>query len=296
MSTSAIAVLCDCSTDANFRAWGILFESIFETGGFWQRTADTGQVNWATVLSPAAGADGGYEIYETIDALSSSFKLYMRVVYGCNAFGAPKGPRISFRFGTGTDGAGNLTGNVSAVYQGNPGAVGAGVATSTCYASGAAGRFGVLLWNTTVSSEYPICLTVERSLDAAGAYTADYFTWTIGYRNNGGGSPADFAQRVIRKPSIGTFGPASTSAFTLFLSGATAAMGSFAAPFPVFPFLGFPDNPMTAVMGMKSGDISEGGTFDVTMYGAACHYLWTARGLGCWLGPSVALGFGMRYE
>src|SRR6186997_665737 len=99
------------SSDANFRVWGAYISSKLLAGGMVQ-TADTGQINWTTVLTPTGiNTYAGYEIWRFADALQASAPVYFKIEYGEGS--NVDGPAVRVKFGTGSDGAGNLTGNVS---------------------------------------------------------------------------------------------------------------------------------------------------------------------------------------
>lgn len=286
MSTATSNIQFDTTTDANFRAVGVAIAALITTGGFWTLAGDTGQINWSTVTSPGTSSYAGFEIYVSNDSLSSNYPVYMKVEYGCDSQ-ATKGPLLRFSFGTGTNGAGTLTGNVSSGYTTAASINGQGATTYPSFASGSAGRWGMLLWNTS-SPTISVAIAIERSLDSSGNYTNSYVTWL--YASPG----TAFSQRSMIKPSLGTFTPEATaSALTLNWTITSGAAGTNVMPFPVFPFQGFADNPMTVAMGMKAADIAEGGTFDVTLYGASHHYLWTNRSSTQLLS---GIGWGMRYE
>jgi len=103
-------------TDANFRLWGKAISDQFSAGGLVQ-TADTGQVNWATVTAPgAANTFPGYEMWRSNDAAGGINNWYMRIDYGANQTGATY-PRVKFQCGWGSDGSGNLTGVTSTALQ-----------------------------------------------------------------------------------------------------------------------------------------------------------------------------------
>jgi hypothetical protein len=287
MSTATSNIQFDATTDANFRAVGSAVAALIPTGGFWTQAGDSGQINWSTVTSPGTSSYAGFEIYVSNDSLSSAYPIYMKVEYGCDAQ-ATKGPLLRFSFGTGTNGAGTLTGNVSSTYTTVTSANGTGATTYQSFAAGGAGRWSMFLWNTASPSNISMAICIERSLDASGNYTSSYVTWLFS-------SSAVFSQRSMMKPSYGTFTAEATSALTLNWTTTSGSAGTNVMPFPVFPFQGFADNPMTVVMGMKPADIAEGGTFDVTLYGASHHYLWTNRTYTQILG-TAGLGWAMRYE
>lgn len=97
------------NTDADFRAWGSGVSAAIQALG-WVQTADTGQIDWLTVLKPTGYAQKmGCEVYRPTDALQASAPWFVRFDYGSSP-NAPSRPGLFVRFGSGTDGAGTLTG------------------------------------------------------------------------------------------------------------------------------------------------------------------------------------------
>jgi hypothetical protein len=95
------------NTDANFRAWAQFIHDVFALG--WVQTADTGQIDLTTVTVPTTANDKqGYEIWRMDDDLQADYPVYVRIDYG--SAGAAGTPGIWLAVGTGSDGAGNLTG------------------------------------------------------------------------------------------------------------------------------------------------------------------------------------------
>jgi len=288
MAIASTSLVFDSGTDANFRAWGSGIAGLLTTGGFWTKAGDSGQVNWTTVTSPAANGLGGWEMYVSNDALSTSFPVYMKVMYYNNG-SSTKAPRLDIQFGTGTNGAGTLTGNVSGVISDTTGTLaGTGATTYPWYASGGPGYFAILGW-LSGSTSMSFCLVIERSLDATGTYTNQYVTWLIaGY--------STYAQQSMFRAALGGFGPGTTTAggsYTIVLPGTTAALGSYAGVFPVFPFVGYFDNCMTAILGMKTGDQSEQAQFSATLYGVSHNYMYTKNGQ---LLLATSVGIAIRYD
>ncbi len=100
------SILGNTTVAANFRAWALFLHDLFLLG--WVKTADTGQVTIASMaVTSAAQQVAGYNIFRTNDGLSP---VYVKLEYGS---GATNGyPAIWITVGTGTDGAGNINGNV----------------------------------------------------------------------------------------------------------------------------------------------------------------------------------------
>jgi hypothetical protein len=93
-------------TDASFRAWGKPISDLMESAGL-AKTADTGQVDWATVAKPASTqALIGYEIRKLSN--STLGDIYFRIEWRTAATAAMT--FLRWYLGSGTDGAGNLTG------------------------------------------------------------------------------------------------------------------------------------------------------------------------------------------
>lgn len=111
MATSTYSLGTLHTTDAEFRTWGKAvsdaLQAFSSTPGL-VKTADTGQINWATVTRPTTSTDGGYEIYYLNDSIHGTSPIYLRVGYGTGAGSSQ--PRIQLTVGTGTNGAGTLTG------------------------------------------------------------------------------------------------------------------------------------------------------------------------------------------
>jgi hypothetical protein len=108
MTTRSWSALYDHSNDAGFRAWVADFGNYCDQIGL-PRHTDTGQINAATVTRPATNTAAGYEIRKLEDAGLPT--LYIKLEYGTHS-GATL-PATWASVGTGTNGAGTLTGLVT---------------------------------------------------------------------------------------------------------------------------------------------------------------------------------------
>lgn len=108
MSTQSYDTNFAHSTSAEFRAWGLALHNAIVAAGL-TNTADTGQIDFATVNIPGSGS-GGYKIYRFNDALQATAPIFIRIDFGTYTTDIPQ---IYAQIGTSTDGAGNLTGTVS---------------------------------------------------------------------------------------------------------------------------------------------------------------------------------------
>jgi hypothetical protein len=304
MATSQQFLVCDSSTVANFKQWGQAISLTFSTFG-WLQSSDTGQVNWSTIAAVPGSGAFVYEIWEPNDGLTNFFvKLEYGNVSGTNC------PSLRVSIGTGTNGAGTLTGFFTSVLNTNATTFTPPSTTTQyeCDFSGAAGRYGALMWrNGTNNSPQFFC--IERSVNSSGAYTSSYVTVVAGGVSN----LSCFSQQTLlfgvgatpttnaRSSGNNTGGYTLNVSLPFWNSGTTSFNGSI--PFDnVRPNIGYNDYPMTTV-GCGAGlDFVEGVTFTVTLYGSTRTYMPTKNGsLGFCLmwngfvnGPVGALC--MRYD
>lgn len=103
------------NSDAAFRAWGRELSNAMQTAGL-VKAADTGQINWDTVLKPAYNVGGGvagYEIFQFNDPLQPTAPVFVKLEYGTGPTQTSAYPGLWLTVGTGTNGAGTLTGVLS---------------------------------------------------------------------------------------------------------------------------------------------------------------------------------------
>ena len=171
MATNTSSFAFNAGTDALWRTLITNISANFTAGGLVQ-TSDTGQINLSTVLFPAtASLYSGYQMFRFNDALQSTLPIFMKVAYWRGA--ASSAIRIDISFGTATDGAGVLSGQLSGTTSIS---MTGSASTQTCYTSGDGGRF-VTGWGVPFgsTSSCGIYIMIERLRDANGANTADGF-------------------------------------------------------------------------------------------------------------------------
>lgn len=158
------------------------------------KTADTGQMNTATITYPGASTSAGYEIRRFDDPLQTSYPIYIRwEPYRSGV--VTNQVAIRFRFGTGTDGAGNLT-NEWAAFNYTSSAIitleavlGVLGGTRPVWASGAQSASEArasLIYApdpTTDLASNGLHMVVQRTVDANGAPTGDGFFAYVGSYN-----------------------------------------------------------------------------------------------------------------
>lgn len=147
--------------NARFRTQMGWIGTQFETMG-WTKTADTGQIDWTTVLAPAAANTiMGYEI-------RSNGTLTMKVSYG-SAVSYAYSKSLSFQFGPGSDGAGAITSPYGLETKLNTaiGYSGGSARAGDDYMSGDSTRFSIALTDDT-NAAYGLSCSLEPSLDVDG--------------------------------------------------------------------------------------------------------------------------------
>jgi len=261
----------DCSTDANFRSWGSAISAAISSMG-WVSNGDTGQVNWTTVTSPAAGSFV-YECWKPGDA-GTTFVL--KVEYGSGS-GATKGPRMRFSLGTTSNGAGTLTGLLSTVMDPSlAAAAGNGAVTYDCYFSGDTNRLGIMVWRSLGGNGAPFGCFVERTHNTDGTDSNDGVTLAV-FSNANSPAGSVYQQTIVFGVAAGNV-PTNKS-YVMIWNG-TNSSGAFNNDIPITP--GFPDygrygNPMTVIGWVHAQDVAEGCEFTTTLYGATRTYLATAQ-------------------
>lgn len=95
------------SSDARFRDWGGSISAGLAAVGL-TKTADSGQINWATATFPVSNnTDAGYEVWRFNDPDQADKPVYFALHYGR---GSSSTPRFRVTLGTGSDGNGTITG------------------------------------------------------------------------------------------------------------------------------------------------------------------------------------------
>ena len=266
MATATVNLTPVQTTDAQFRAWGSGVSAQFIAMGL-VAAADTGQINWTTVTTPAgANASQGYEILKFNDSLQATDPIFIKVEYGSGSAAAT--PAIFFTFGTGSNGTGTLTGPISARYQ----LVGGSYATNslTCYISGSSNRIQMALFlqGTGASASINFFFSIERTKDASGADTN--LGLLIVFKTSSSQINQTFWNRTTGTPASGS----ESSWGAMSNSSATAKSGTQVAVFPLFlNNAGIFANPPLGVLCYVNADIVAFGALTFTIYGASHTYM-----------------------
>ena len=170
MATDVRSLPAFFNTDADFQAWVQGLQAQFAACGL-VKTSDTGQINSATVLKPAAANTAqGYEIYRFSDAAQASLPLYLKVEYGSSSLvsgGATPGLWVTV--GTGSSGAGAIEGGsaVTRTAAQSSLAKSAGV-TLPSYCSGDGGRLALVTNYDWTTNQCAFAFVIDRLRDALG--------------------------------------------------------------------------------------------------------------------------------
>lgn len=146
------------------------------TAGALSQTADTGQVSWGSVAASNASTTY-YEIFKLNDSLNATFPLFLKFLYVPNVTTTlPTSVQISI--GTGSDGAGNLTGACTpvTVRGGVASAAAVDLGSRACWASAGEGYlnlFGGFNGTQGASSSGAFCLSIERLRNSSGVIQGD---------------------------------------------------------------------------------------------------------------------------
>jgi hypothetical protein len=177
MTTASWSTVLDQTSDAAFRTWGLELNTKFSAVGMVQ-TADTGQINWTTVTRAAViNTAAGYEIWKL-----SSGNLYFKIEYGTGNT-QPTLPSLWLTTGTGSNGSGTLTGQLSTRTQVGKVATTIG-STSTNYQSylcATANYFG-LSWKigSAITANMPRAfMAVAQTVDSTGTATSIGYFQTV---------------------------------------------------------------------------------------------------------------------
>lgn len=168
-----------CSSQAYLNTWAKPISDLLLAGG-WIQTSDTGQVNWDDLsnwTTPAAVSTvGGYQIWRMGDALQS---CYIKFEFGSGANNAGRAG-IWITIGTGSDGAGNITGAlISRAFTGAYGNTTSAISAFKLIGSSDASR--IVLIGTERTSYYSnLMFSIERTHDAYGNDTSEGIMLMLG--------------------------------------------------------------------------------------------------------------------
>ena len=281
------------STDALERAWAQFIFDTFVTTGGWVQTADTGQVTISAIAhATVANTYQGYHIYKMADTLQATTPCFLRVEFGASA-AAANSPAFKITVGTGTDGAGNITGVLS-----GPFIVTTALNTTTgcnSYGSADTNRCHLLLFCQGTTQ---LVFSIERTKNATtGADTNEGYL--ISYQDT---TPGTLTAWV--NATFGAQPSAERWSFVLSNNNPSTFGSNDGVGFPLH-FKGYVQPVALGVIVVNSGDFLSGAQPQVTVYGVAHQYqiadgtssqISLATGAGTSTNTAATKRIGIRYE
>lgn len=169
MATQTSTMVAQTNSTATMRPHVQFVEALLTAAG-WVQTADTGQTaGSAFPAGSGTNISAGYQIWRMADSLQGTAPVYVKFEFGTGA--TTNCLSIWLTIGTGSDGAGNITGTLLARTQTY------GVATSgstfSSYGSGTTSRATAWHLHTNATTQTTLMWNIERSKDATGADTTD---------------------------------------------------------------------------------------------------------------------------
>lgn len=260
------------------RTWAQFIEDTLVTIGGWIVTTDTGQtLPSALVGSGTPNTKVGYRIYRMNDALQATSPVFIRIDFGC---GSSSNPGFWVTIGTGSNGAGTITGilwNGGAATAPNVATGNSSVSPLNSYGSADPGRcaFGLCV---SISTVFGFVFTIERTKSALGADTTDGLL--LLYTNSQSSPcPVDTARYIIcaggaqPNPEIGL-----SYILTQQNPTQTFTPGDIGVGVPIH-FLGIAQQPGTNMLITNSSDVSPQGVVRVVLYNQVRTYVQLDSGM-----------------
>ena len=288
-------VQASLTTDALFRTWGSGISAGLSAAGLVQ-TADTGQVNWSTVTRATANTTSGYEVWKFNDSLQSTAPVYIKLEYGIST--GTSSPQLWVTVGTGSDGAGNITGtaitgvggaitskqNVFSTAQGSP------TATGSTYVYGDGSSLAILMWPSIGTSFGGAFVVIERWRNWDGTASGDGVSmWGCAAVN----SSSQFFNSICYIPAITQNPFNATGSISPYSPNGqipnTTNISGTVYPLPVFHGIGRAMGPSQYALHTLLGDYPPG-TVSITHYGTARSFY--AVGAGASVSPGWGIGPG----
>lgn len=280
MAVSTTVAVRDNSTLANFKQWAQVISNFFTTAG-WVQSGDSGQVNWSSIASVPTVGNFVYEIWQPNDGLTT---FYLKVEYGTNSASSNTGPQIRLSIGTTTNGSGTLTGFVTST-QSQPNTAVSVTSTTTqwqCHLSGDSGRISFLMWRDDSTGGGGQFFAVQRSLNSSGTPTSTHVT--LMSCGNVTTSCAVGQQTLVFGVGVGnavTVGGTGTQGLVCIRNSQLSSQlfNGGAAISPIFPDVGYFDNPLDITALGAPNDFTEGAQYVIAAgnmpYGISHTYIAT---------------------
>lgn len=171
MTTASTTSVLSHTSDATFRAWGLSISDLMTAAGF-IKSADTGQIDWATVARPGVSTYAGYEIRYLNDSLHGSKPIYVKLEFGTAS--SATYPAIRATCASGTNGAGTLSGTTYFTVLGLSVVSGPAGTTVPSFVCATEGFVGIAAFRRGWTN-YSFTFMIARTTDAAGTPTTEGF-------------------------------------------------------------------------------------------------------------------------
>ena len=256
-------------TSAGLQNLAAALFGLLSTAG-WTQTADTGQTANGSFTGPGvANTKAGYQIWKMNDSLAGSAPVYVRFDLGTNNQ-TTVGSSIWLTIGTGSDGAGNITGTILASTQLD--GTGGSYANGTSVYIGSANT-NYIAWTQCTSGLSSIAglqFSIERTHDASGNDTNEgLLVFRCGKQAaaiSGAWYYLRFTNNTLpSSTAIGAWAPSGTSWSD---PGGSNNIGVC----PVRFFNGAPSNPSICWQVYLNGDQAQDQVIPVSMYGTTRSY------------------------
>lgn len=182
------------TSDTTFHKWTQGIHDAFAACG-WVQTADTGQVDLATVTAPAASTTvAGIEIWRLDDALQATAPVFVKIEYGTGQ-GTVSTVGLWLSVGKGSNGAGTLSDTALLPRTTLFSATGESstAVEYASYASGDGSSLNIVFWPGYTGATGNLgSLHIERSRDTAGAATAGALLIAYSIGGSDSGAPSSF--------------------------------------------------------------------------------------------------------
>lgn len=281
------------SDDATFRACGKAISDALEAVGC-IKTADTGQINWATVTRPLANTIAGFEIRQfPAGTLQTDNPILLKIGYGCGASTAAIG--FSFQIGHTTDGAMTFTGTASTAYA--IGSLNTGTPANYFLNSFSCDEEHLsmaLFMGPSTTLNYSIILGIDRLRDTDGvALDTGCNILMLGYNS--------LFYQFMLPSGVGAQFPATPLLQPMVIAPPIGAPSSYGLNYYnsfLYPYIGCCGNPdLNFIVYGTDADVAPGGVARiVTIYGVAHNYLLVGKVMAIGPTSSTNWSFGVRYE
>jgi hypothetical protein len=249
---------------AGFRAWGSALCAAIESVGV-IKTEDTGQIDWASVATPSSASQMmGYEIRRFTDSIQATNPIFIKFEFGAGTSSNQR-PCIRVSVGRGSDGAGNLTGDMSSYFY-LPTTSGSSTPYSS-YISSDGGRLNLALWVEGVQAN---AFWIERFKDSNGDPTATGVNICSCFNHQS----AAQSTAMQGLPAEGSAYPALPIKWQCALSAIGGTYNTNIGFFPIHPNLGCAGNPDLGGLAFYAVEVDSSGTFyTINLYGVNHTYV-----------------------